>query len=93
MCTDPNCYACTETICKSCKDNYYLINNKCVPCDKACAGKCSGAGSKACEACADGYIPDAVLGCKSCETFFVGCLKCSNGVCTACLPGFYWYND
>jgi hypothetical protein len=51
-----NCKDCSETICNTCNDDYYLKSNICEKCDVACELKCNGDGPKNCVKCKEiGY--------------------------------------
>ncbi|CAD8125726.1 unnamed protein product [Paramecium sonneborni] len=78
------CQTCINSICMTCQNGYYLIENKCVPI-------CQDGQLVFPEQCEDGNIApfDGCFNCKfQCSEY---CIDCQFGICQKCNESIGWY--
>ena len=81
------CNECTdENTCTSCKDNHFLLIDKCYQCNKDC--KTTSDNCK-CETCNDGYYLNNYQ-CLQCNSICNSCLDSDR--CTSCKDNFFIFN-
>lgn len=81
--------------CSACFGNVRALNNKCNPNGLNCTVKhCEICGTNGvCQGCGRGYVFETTNStCLNYKAGYYGCLRVTNGICSACRYGFYSRN-
>jgi hypothetical protein len=87
------CSSCkSSSVCLSCSDGYYLINNYCTYC-RIAINNCFSCGTLnntlTCSSCLPGYYLGVGFTCTPCNATIQFCSSCTSATaCTGCISGY-----